>query len=164
MVRSKKVLLWLWLSVLIIILDQGSKDFASHNLLVGQSVYIFTFLNFTLNYNFGAAFGFLNSENGWQIIFFSVISLTISIILIIWLSRIPRSNIVMIQGLALIIGGALSNCIDRIRYGYVMDFIDVHVKDWHFAIFNIADSTICIGVFLLIVNMLFISQSKDHFQ
>ena len=160
--RSKKSLLSLWLSILIIILDQISKDFVSHHLSVGQSVYIFTFLNFTLNYNFGAAFGFLGAENGWQIVFFSTISVTVSIVLIVWLSRIAHSKIMMIQGFSLIIGGALSNFIDRVRFGYVTDFIDFHIKDWHFAIFNIADSAICAGVFLWIMNILLTPQSKDH--
>ncbi|AAO89950.2 signal peptidase II [Coxiella burnetii] len=158
--KSKKAWPWLWFSVLVILLDQLSKYLANHFLSLGHPVKILPFLNFTLNYNTGAAFSFLGTENGWQIIFFAAISFVVSIFLILWLSRTSRSEIMMLLGLSLIIGGALGNFIDRLRWSYVTDFIDFHIKDWHFATFNVADSAICVGVFLLIVHMLLTPSSK----
>ncbi|WP_267256363.1 signal peptidase II [Coxiella endosymbiont of Ornithodoros maritimus] len=158
--KSKKACSWLWLSVLVILLDQSSKCLANHFLAFGHPVKILPFLNFTLSYNTGAAFSFLGTENGWQIILFAAISFVVSVFLILWLNRTPRSEIMMSLGLSLIIGGALGNFIDRLHWKYVTDFIDFHIKDWHFATFNVADSAICVGVFLLIVHMLLTPRAK----
>ncbi|WP_264435317.1 signal peptidase II [Coxiella endosymbiont of Dermacentor marginatus] len=148
---GKTALLWLWLSVFIITIDQLTKYLVFHYLTFGSTVKNFSWLNLTLNYNTGAAFSFLSTESGWQVYFFSLISLIVVIFLIVWLSRTQRSDKWRAIGFSLIVGGALGNFIDRVRLGCVIDFVDFHIKNWHYATFNIADSAICMGVFLLIV-------------
>ena len=162
MEKSKKALVWLWLSALIIVFDQNTKYLVSHYLSLGQPAKVFPFLNFTLNYNTGALFSFLDTGSGWQVIFFAVISLIVSIILIVWLSRLSRSEIIMSLGFSLIIGGAIGNFIDRVLRNYVTDFIDFYIKEWHFATFNVADSAICVGVFLVILHVIFAPHPKKH--
>ena len=155
---TKKAWPWLWLSVFIIILDQVSKYIAVHYMVYGKPVYIFPFFNLSLNFNPGASFGFLGDAGGWQIYLFAAISLIVAIILVIWLGRIKRSDGLMAAGLSLIVGGALGNFIDRVRLTYVIDFFDFHIKNWHFATFNVADSAICIGAFLVILRMLLVAR------
>lgn len=150
----KTALTWLWLSVFIITIDQLTKYLVLHYLTFGSTVKNFSWLNLILNYNTGAAFSFLSTESGWQVYFFSLISLIVVIFLIVWLSRTQRSDKWRALGFSLIVGGALGNFIDRVRLGYVIDFMDFHIKNWHYATFNVADSAICIGVFLLIVFLL----------
>ncbi|MFW0055214.1 MAG: signal peptidase II [Coxiella endosymbiont of Dermacentor silvarum] len=150
----KTALTWLWLSVFIITIDQLTKYLVLHYLTFGSTVKNFSWLNLTLNYNTGAAFSFLSTESGWQVYFFSLIALIVVIFLIVWLSRTQRSDKWRALGFSLIVGGALGNFIDRVRLGYVIDFMDFHIKNWHYATFNVADSAICIGVFLLIVFLL----------
>lgn len=150
----KTALTWLWLSVFIITIDQLTKYLVLHYLTFGSTVKNFSWLNLTLNYNTGAAFSFLSTESGWQVYFFSLISLIVVIFLIVWLSRTQCSDKWRALGFSLIVGGALGNFIDRVRLGYVIDFMDFHIKNWHYATFNVADSAICIGVFLLIVFLL----------
>lgn len=155
MTSKKKALPWLWLSVFIIAVDQWTKYLIVHHLAFGRPIKIFPWLNLTLNYNTGAAFSFLGTEGSWQIYLFALISLIVSVFLIIWLSRIQCSDKRKTVGLSLVVGGAFGNFIDRVRLGYVIDFIDFHIKDWHYATFNIADSAICVGVFLLIIETVF---------
>lgn len=150
---------WLWLSVFIILLDQLSKYLVVHHMAYGKPLYVLPFLNFTLNFNSGAAFSFLGRAGGWQIYLFAAISLVVSAVLIVWLGRLKRSDAMMAAGLSLIIGGALGNFIDRVRLTYVIDFLDFHIKAWHFATFNVGDSAICIGAFLLIVRLLFFTRA-----
>ena len=159
---GKKALLWLWLSVFIITIDQLTKYLVLHYLKFGRTVKNFSWLNLTLNYNTGAAFSFLSTESGWQVYFFSLISSIVIIFLVIWLSRIQRSDKWRAVGFSLIIGGALGNFIDRVCLGYVIDFIDFHIKNWHYATFNIADSAICVGVFLLIINSVILTLCHDY--
>ena len=151
---------WLWLSVFIIALDQLSKYLVVHHMTYGKPLYVLPFLNFALNFNPGAAFSFLSNAGGWQVYLFAAISLVVSAVLIVWLGRVNRSDHLMAAGLSLIIGGALGNFIDRVRLTYAIDFLDFHVKHWHFATFNVGDSAICIGAFLLILRILFFSRSK----
>ena len=148
---EKKALPWLGLSIFVAIVDQLTKYLVVHYLTFGIPVKIFLWLNLKLNYNTGAAFSFLSTKNGWQVYFLSLISLVVSIFLIACLSQIQYSDNCMAIGISLIIGGAFGNFIDRVHLGHVIDFIDFHVKNWHYAIFNIADSAICMGGLLLIV-------------
>lgn len=150
MMKTKKASPWLYLSVLAIVFDQVTKYEAVRHWTMGKPIKIFPFLNFTLNHNTGAAFSFLGTGSGWQIYSFAAISLVIAVFLIVWLSRTGRSDYVIAIGLSLVIGGALGNFIDRVYLGYVVDFIDFHIKDWHYATFNFADSAICIGTLLVI--------------
>lgn len=152
--HSKSGLPWLWLSLVIIILDQVTKYFVVRHLTLYQPVELLSFLNFTLAYNRGAAFSFLGQAGGWQIYFFAGLSLIIAILFIVWLAQLPRSMVWRGLALSLIIGGAIGNFIDRVRLTYVIDFVDFHIKGWHFATFNVADSAITIGAIILVLNLL----------
>lgn len=145
---------WLWLSAIIIVIDQLIKLWIVHNFQYQQPVAIFPFLNFNLAYNPGAAFSFLGDAGGWQVYFFASLSFIIAVGFIIWLARSPRSLLLRCLGISLIVGGALGNFIDRVRLTYVIDYVDFHVKGWHYATFNFADAAVCVGAFLLILSML----------
>lgn len=148
-----KQLSWLWLSAAIVILDQLTKSSAMHYLINGNVKQLLPILNFSLAFNRGAAFSFLNNAAGWQNVFFISLAIIFSLGMIIWMVR--HSNVKQNFCFALIVGGALGNVVDRVHYGYVIDFIDVHVGIHHWPTFNIADSAISVGVFLLLVLNLF---------
>ncbi len=154
-ITNKKSWPWLWLSALIIVLDQITKYIAIHHLTYAVPYRIFSFFNLYLSFNAGASFGFLNRTNGLQVYLFALISLIVVIFLLIWLARIKRKDILMAAGMCLIIGGAVGNLIDRVRLKFVIDFFDFHIKNWHFATFNVADSAVCVGAFLIIVRLMF---------
>lgn len=143
---------WLWLSVLVIILDQASKFAVTEHLAFKPPLVLTSWLNLILAHNTGAAFSFLGDAGGWQRWFFSILASVVSVVLIIWISRLPRDTFWMPCTLALILGGAVGNLIDRVRYGYVVDFVDFHIGNWHFATFNIADAAISIGAVMLLID------------
>jgi signal peptidase II len=150
-----KKALWFLFSGLIIVLDQLSKYAAGLLLIPYHPVPVVPFFNLMLAYNTGAAFGFLSSMGGdWHRYFFSGFSFLISLWLIAWLIKTKSSDILQSFSLSLILGGALGNLVDRVWYGYVVDFIDLYYKHYHFATFNIADSAICIGAAGLILHLL----------
>ncbi|PRD19309.1 UNVERIFIED_CONTAM: lspA [Trichonephila clavipes] len=115
-----------------------------------ESIDILPFFNFTYVHNYGAAFSFLSDSGGWQRWFFSLIAVSISVLLVWWLKRLPASNKVLCSAYALVLAGAIGNLYDRIAYGYVIDFLHVYYENWHFPVFNIADCAICIGAALLL--------------
>ena len=143
---------WLGISVLVVLLDWKSKQMASESLVLYRPHEIFSWLNMTLAHNYGAAFSFLSNAGGWQRWFFTVLASAVSLILLVWLLRLPRQEWRTGLSLGLIIGGAVGNLIDRIQLGYVVDFIDVYFRNWHYPAFNIADSAITIGVILLLLD------------
>lgn len=143
---------WLWLSVLIVILDQITKIAIVDAFLLHESVAVFPGLNITYVQNPGAAFSFLSDAGGWQRWLFIALSSIVSIGLIIWLYTLPVTWRWLAAALALVLGGAIGNLIDRVLYGYVIDFIDVYYQDWHWPAFNVADSAISIGVIMLIID------------
>jgi signal peptidase II len=143
---------WLWITLLVLLLDQSSKQLAEALLQFRQPVPVVPMFNLTLVYNEGAAFSFLSDAGGWQRWFFILLSLTVSIALVIWLQRIKTNQRLETVALALILGGAVGNLIDRSIYGYVIDFIDVFYGSHHWPAFNIADSAIAVGAFLLILH------------
>lgn len=146
------MLRWLWLSLVVLILDQITKAVARATLAMHEPWAVLPMLNFTLLHNTGAAFSFLADAGGWQRIFFTVLAVIASVILVVWLKRLSSSERNTAVALALILGGAVGNLIDRLWLGYVVDFIQVHYQNaWHFPAFNIADSAICIGAALLLV-------------
>ena len=144
---------WLWLSAVVVILDQVTKWIADTRLAFRVPEEVFPGLNMTLVYNRGAAFSFLSEAGGWQRWFFITLSTIISGVLIYWLRSVDRDRIYLASGLALILGGAVGNLIDRSLYGHVIDFIDVYYQHWHWPAFNIADSAIVAGAGLLILDM-----------
>jgi signal peptidase II len=145
---------WLWLSVAVIALDQATKFLVLRLLELYQRVEILPVLNFTRLHNTGAAFSLLAGADGWQRWFFIGLAGVVSTILIIWIFRLPRGDKLLSMALALILGGAIGNVIDRIVYGHVIDFIQVHWQDAYFPAFNVADSAITIGAGLLILDAL----------
>ena len=144
---------WLWLSTLVVILDQVTKQIAENSLLLNKPLAVFPGFNWTLMYNKGAAFSFLSQAGGWQRWFFIVLSSVISIALIVWLKQLRKDQQVLSAGIAFILGGAIGNVIDRIVYGHVIDFIQVYYEDFYWPAFNIADSAITLGAGLLILDM-----------
>jgi signal peptidase II len=154
---------WLWLSAIVIALDQISKWWALHALApagVPHSV-IPGFLNWTLAFNRGAAFNFLADGSGWQRWFFVVLALVICAVLLVWLARTPRRDWRTGLPLGLIVGGALGNLIDRLHAAQVTDFIHVYFRQWDYPVFNVADCGITVGAVLLIVFGMFGGKSGD---
>ncbi len=152
--QSHKNLSWLLLSIVIIIIDRIVKMFMQQHLTMGVPLPITPFFNLTLVHNPGAAFSFLSNASGWQRWFFTTIAIIISILLIIWLYRLPPKQCMIAIAISLIVGGAIGNIWGRISYGYVIDFLDFHLNNWHWPVFTIADSAVCVGVVLLIIDML----------
>lgn len=151
----KKHLYWLWLTVLIIIADQVSKYFAIHQLSHEQPIVLLPWLNFVFVSNTGAAFNLLTHAGGWQQWLFGGIAIVVSIVILLWLYRLPSKDIWTAISLSLILGGALGNLIDRITHGFVIDFILFHVNQWQWPVFNVADSAICVGAFILVLTVCF---------
>ena len=153
MTAKPNALPWLLLSLLVITLDQLTKLIALAALEPLTSIAVIPgFLDWTLAFNPGAAFSFLAGEDGWQRWLFTALAIGVSLVLAFWLQRTPRADWRNEAPLALIIGGALGNLIDRLRLGHVIDFIRVHYHEqWNYPAFNIADSAICVGAVLLIV-------------
>jgi signal peptidase II len=143
---------WLWLSILIMVLDQGTKYLAETLLTLHQPVPVLPSFNLTLTYNTGAAFSFLAGAGGWQRWFFLGLGIAVSIALLIWLHRLKPSEKWLAVALAFILAGAVGNLIDRIWLGKVIDFIELYYDRWSFPVFNIADIAINIGAGLLIID------------
>ncbi len=147
-------------AVVIVIVDQVTKKIAYTNLLGQAPVDVFSFLQWALVFNRGAAFGFLNEAGGVQHYFFSGLAMVVSVVLLVWLWRSFTTNKLLSWGLVLVLGGALGNLIDRLIYQFVIDFIYFHYQDWYFPAFNIADSAITLGAICLIADSIGIGQ-KD---
>jgi signal peptidase II len=142
---------WLWLSVLVVVLDQATKWLAEGLLEPYRPVPLVPTLNLTLMYNEGAAFSLLADAGGWQRWFFAGFALIITLVLVIWLLRLQSHERHMAIAISLVAGGAVGNLIDRVLTGRVVDFIDVYVGDWHWPAFNLADSAITVAVALLLL-------------
>ncbi len=157
------MLRWLWLSGLVITLDQLTKLLAERYLTMHQPVPVIPgFFDLLLAYNEGAAFSFLADAGGWQRWFFTALALGVSVFLILWLKRLHPSEKLTAIALALILGGAIGNLIDRILYGHVIDFISWYYGEYRWPAFNIADSAITLGATLLIVHALFFDHRKSE--
>lgn len=143
---------WLWLSVVVVALDQLTKQLVESRFLVFETFPVIPHLNLTLAYNEGAAFSFLAGQGGWQRWFFSLLAVAVTSVLVIWLSRLKPGERMVAAALGLIIGGAVGNLIDRLLFGHVIDFIDVYYRGWHWPAFNLADSAIFSGVLLMLID------------
>lgn len=143
------------IALVIVVLDQVTKLAAEAYLTAYRPVAVFPQLNFTLSYNTGAAFSFLHDQSGWQRWFFAGLAIAVSVGLLVWLARLGRQFGWQALALALILGGAIGNLIDRLAYGHVIDFIDVYYGAWHWPAFNVADSAITVGAIIIIVESLF---------
>ena len=148
---SASVTLWLGIALIVVLFDQISKITMSRLLAFGQSEPVTSFFNLVMVYNKGAAFSFLADQQGWQRYLFAGISLAASL-LIIWMLKRNPSQRLFCWALALILGGAIGNLIDRLAYGHVIDFLDVYFYGWHWPAFNVAESAITIGAGLFILD------------
>ena len=146
------MLKWIWLTIVVVVIDQLTKYVASVSLEIHQPIAVMPMLNWTLMHNPGAAFSFLHDAGGWQRWFFSVIAIAVSIVIVLWIKKLEKHEKWQAIALALILGGAIGNVIDRVWLGYVVDFIDVYYQHWHWPAFNIADSAIFIGVTIIITD------------
>ncbi|MEW5894128.1 MAG: signal peptidase II [Pseudomonadota bacterium] len=151
----------LGLALAVIILDQVTKLWASFALGYANPVPVFPGFNLTLMHNPGAAFSFLGDAGGWQRWFFLALAVGVSAWLVVWMRGLQAHERWTGIALALIIGGALGNAIDRVYLGHVVDFIDLYWKNYHWPAFNIADSAITVGAGLLVAQMLF-EKKKDE--
>ncbi len=149
---KKSGLFWLWISALVLVLDQWTKSIASSSLEMYVPNKINDFLNFTLMHNKGVAFSILADQSGWQRYFITVVASAIVIWLLYWLVKNTRAQKLQNVALVLVIGGALGNIWDRVMLGYVVDFIELHYKGYYWPAFNIADSAISVGAVLLIID------------
>ncbi len=145
---------WLWVSAVVLALDQMSKAAASAWLTLYEPKPLLPFVNLTLMHNEGAAFSILSEAGGWQRWFLTIVALAVSAVILWWLLRLPPGQKMLAAALALVLGGALGNVWDRVQLGYVVDFIDVYYERWHWPAFNVADSAITIGAVLLIIDSL----------
>ena len=149
--KNAGLVLWLGIALVVVLLDQASKIMMSQFLLYGQSEAITSYFNLVMVYNKGAAFSFLSDQPGWQRYFFTAVSVIASLFILWMLKRHPTQRL-FCWSLALILGGAVGNLIDRIAYGHVIDFLDFHVGGWHWPAFNVADSAITIGAILFVLD------------
>ncbi len=150
--RSSLPWAWYSLALVMVIADQGSKWLASVSLDYASPVPVFFWFNLTLHHNEGAAFSFLSGAGGWQRWFFSLLALSVSAAIAWWLTRPDARQRTLALGLSLVLGGALGNLVDRVRLGYVVDFISVHYRDWYFPTFNVADAAISVGAVFIILD------------
>jgi len=149
---------WLLLSALIVLADQLSKSYIISHYGEFEFTTVLPILDITRMHNVGAAFSFLATASGWQRWLFIGLAVSVSIGIIVWLYRLPRSQGLLAAGLALVLGGAIGNVIDRIRLGAVIDFIHFHWDRAYFPAFNVADSAITVGAACLLLDALFESK------
>ncbi len=159
--QNRMALGWLLISAVIVVLDLWTKNIASQSLTLYRPVEVTSWLNMTLAHNYGAAFSFLSDAGGWQRWLFTGLASVVTVVLVVWLFRLTDREKLTAAALGMIIGGAVGNLVDRINHGYVVDFIDVFYRDWHWPAFNLADSAITGGVILLLIDGLFLSTAAQ---
>jgi len=159
--KGRSGLVWLVLSIVLLALDQITKWVVSTEMSLYQTIDILPVFNFTYVHNYGAAFSFLSEAGGWQKYFFSTIAITISVLLIYWLKKLPATNKLLCSAYALVLAGAIGNLIDRLVHGYVIDFLHVYYQQYDFPVFNIADVAISIGAALLLLDAFFEQKESD---
>ena len=154
-INRGRAAVWLLLSALVVLADQVSKSYITSHYGEFEFTTVLPILDITRMHNVGAAFSFLATASGWQRWLFIVLAVTVSIGIVVWLYRMPRSHGLLACGLALVLGGAIGNVIDRVRLGAVVDFIHFHWDRAYFPAFNVADSAITVGAALLLLDALF---------
>ncbi len=153
---------WLLLAVAVVVADQVTKLRVIDNLELYQRISILPVLDLVRLHNTGAAFSFLADASGWQNWLFTGVASVVSVGILWWLMTLPRTGrLVLALGLALVLGGAIGNLIDRALYGYVVDFILFHYKDWSYPAFNVADSAITCGVALIVFDGVILQKRRD---
>ena len=160
--KLRRYVAWLCVALLLVAADQITKWAIIEWVPLYGKVPINSFINLTHQQNAGAAFSFLAGAGGWQRWFFIVLASAVSGVIMIWLWRIRvEGPLVLMAGLALVLGGALGNLVDRARHGYVTDFFQVWFGDWAFPSFNVADAGISVGAALLIIDAIFLSRKQE---
>jgi len=159
---STQTCLWLGVALAVLLVDQLTKLWIMEQFSYGASEALTGFFNLVHVHNYGAAFSFLNNEGGWQRWAFSFFALVVSVVIVIWISRLSPQQKLEGYALALILGGALGNLYDRVTLGYVVDFLDFHWSAVHFPAFNIADAGISVGALLLILDGFLNNRPSDR--
>lgn len=161
--NGNRAFIWYALSIVVVVLDQISKLYFENRLDLYESIPVIEpVLSWTLAYNHGAAFSFLANQGGWQKWFFAGLAVAVSVFLLWHIRTVPRQAKLLSVALALILGGAVGNLIDRLLYGHVIDFIHVHYADvWHYPVFNVADCGIVIGVGLMLIDIFFLEGKRN---
>lgn len=155
--------LWMVVVAIVVILDQLTKWAIMKWVPLYDKIPVNSFINITHHQNEGAAFSFLADAGGWQRWFFTLLAIAVSSFIVAWLWRLRRERqFVLPWALVLVLGGAIGNVVDRIRLGYVVDYMQVLIAGWPFPSFNVADAAISVGAVLLIVDALFISGRSGH--
>ncbi len=144
---------WLGLALLLFLVDQFTKVLILGHYALGDSTYVTSFFNIVRVHNPGAAFSFLASASGWQRWFFTALGIGAAIF-IVWLLRSHSSQRLFAFSMACLLGGAVGNVVDRVLYGYVVDFVQLHYAGWAFPAFNVADSAITAGAIGMILDEL----------
>jgi signal peptidase II len=158
--RDIEMINWLWLSFVVILLDQLTKQLADRMLTLYEPVYVMPVFDLTLLYNKGAAFSFLSDQGGWQRWFFTILALVVTTVLTVWLWRLKAQEKWVAVSLSLIIGGAVGNVIDRILFGHVIDFLHFHYQQHYWPAFNLADSAITLGVGIMLFDALVVAKRR----
>ena len=158
------MLKWLSISVLVFAFDLFTKHLIQQNFVFGDLHSVTSFFDLVRYHNEGSAFGFLNDAGGWKKWFFNGISTVTSAVIIYLLKKYSQNNNqnekLFCAGLALVLGGAIGNLYDRITLGYVVDFLNFHLNNHYWPAFNVADSAICVGVGLLLLDSYKASKAK----
>ena len=159
---SSRFITWMVVALIIAVVDQLTKMAVIEWIPLYDRVPLNSFINLTHQKNTGAAFSFLADAGGWQRWFFVVLASGVSVVIAIWIWRIRKAGqAVLSAGLALVLGGAVGNLIDRILLGHVTDFFQVWFGSWAFPSFNVADAGISVGAALLIIDALFFSGKEE---
>jgi signal peptidase II len=162
---SARFVTWMVVATVIAVADQVSKWAIVEWVPLYDKVPLNSFINLTHQKNSGAAFSFLADAGGWQRWFFAVLASGVSVVIAVWLWRIRNAGqTVLSAGLALVLGGAIGNLVDRILLGHVTDFIQVWFGSWAFPSFNVADAGISVGAALLVIDALFFSGREERSQ
>lgn len=148
--RRRAHVVFALICAVIVVFDQITKYLALSRLEPFEPLPLTGFLNLTLVFNRGAAFGFLNEQSGWQLILFSIIALIVIVYMLWHIHHEAHRQLGSVIAYGLIGGGAIGNLIDRLRFGHVVDFVDFYLGEWHFWVFNLADSALTVGVLLLL--------------
>ena len=162
MTIDSRNLWWVLVSVFVVVVDQWTKIAVVENLTLYQRIPLMPILDLVRLHNTGAAFSFLADASGWQSTLFMGVALVVSVLILVWLVSLPRQGrIVLGLGLALVLGGAIGNVIDRFLYGYVGDFILFHYQSWSYPAFNVADSAITGGVVLILYDGFILERRRE---
>ncbi len=156
------MLKWLWLTAITVILDQVTKQMVASSMRLYESIAVVPYFNLTYVHNTGAAFSFLSDQGGWQRWFFATLAFVVSVVITVWLARLKKNEWMLAVSLSLILGGAIGNLIDRLLFGYVIDFLDVYYQTWHYPAFNVADSAITLGVILMLLESVGVGRPPEE--